>query len=152
MRATTSYTSKGQRVGGAVPEDINRSVFFFFHEEIEFVETEIRVFVDWNHIDHELKRRRHPRSLYSWCTRRIVQNEASACRNLVAFLREKRTTCLSVGVKLCLKDGLLLFSCSKEVRARRYLKLGKDLQLRKTLLFTTVLITSNGRLDQRVWF
>ena len=41
-----SYTSKGQRVGGAVPKDINRSVFFFFREEIEFVETEIRVFAD----------------------------------------------------------------------------------------------------------
>ena len=42
----TSYTSKGQRVGGAVPKDINRSVFYFFREEIEFVETEIRVFAD----------------------------------------------------------------------------------------------------------
>ena len=32
-------------VGGAVPKDINGSVFFF-REEIEFVETEIRVFAD----------------------------------------------------------------------------------------------------------
>ena len=39
----TSYKSKGQRVGGAVPKDINRSVFFSFREEIEFVETETRV-------------------------------------------------------------------------------------------------------------
>ena len=29
---------------------------------------------------------------------------------------------------------------------------GKDLQFRKKLLFTTALITSNGRLDQRAWF
>ena len=41
-----SYTSKGQRIGGAVSKDINRSVFFFFREEVEFVETDIRVFVD----------------------------------------------------------------------------------------------------------
>ena len=142
----TSYTSKGQRVGGAVPKD-NRPVFFFFREEIEFVETEIKVFADGNHIDRELKRRRHPRSLYTWCTRRIVENEASARRNLLDFLREKRTTCLSVGVKLYLKVRLL-FSCVKEVRARTYLKLGKDLQFRKTSLLTrTVLITSNGRLE-----
>ena len=111
----TSYTSKGQRVGGAVPKD-NRPVFFFFREEIEFVETEIKVFADGNHIDRELKRRRHPRSLYTWCTRRIVENEASARRNLLAFLREKRTRCLSVGVKLYLKVRLLLFSCAKEDR------------------------------------
>ena len=31
-------------------------------------------------------------------------------------------------------------------------KIGKDLQFRKTLFFTTVLITNNGRLDQRTWF
>ena len=42
----TSYTSEGQRVGGAVPKDINRSVFLFFRAEIEFVETEIGVFED----------------------------------------------------------------------------------------------------------
>ena len=71
---------------------------FFFREEIEFVETEIRAFADWNHNDRELKRRRHHRSLYSWCTRRMVVNEASARRNLLALLREKRTTYLSVGV------------------------------------------------------
>ena len=56
------------------------------------------------------------------------------------------------GVKLYLKVRLLLFSCAKEVRARTYLKLGKDLQFRKTSLFTTVLVTSNGRLDQRSRF
>ena len=73
-------------------------------------------------------------------------------RNLVTFLREKRTRCLSVGVKLYLKVRLLLFSCAKEVRARTCLKLGKDPEFRKTSLFTIVLITSNGRLDQRAWF
>ena len=31
-------------------------------------------------------------------------------------------------------------------------KIGNDLQFRKTLFFTTVLITNNGRLDQRTWF
>ena len=45
-----------------------------------------------------------------------------------------------------------IFLCAKEVRARTYLKLGKDLQFRKTSLFITILITSNGRLDQRAWF
>ena len=51
----TSYTFEGQRVGGAVPNDINTSVFFF-REEIQFVETEISVFADSNNIDRELKR------------------------------------------------------------------------------------------------
>ena len=82
----------------------------FFREEIEFVETEIRIFADWNYIDREIKRRRRPRSLYSLCTRRIVENEERASRNLLAFLREKKTTCLSVGVKLYLRVHLLLFS------------------------------------------
>ena len=130
----TSYTSKGQRVGGAVANFINRSVFFFFREEIEFVETEFWVFADWNNIDRELKRRRHSRSRYSWCTRRRVENEESARMNLLAFLREKRTTRLSDGAKLYLKFGLLLFSWAKEVRARTYLNLGKGLQFWKTSL------------------
>ena len=86
--------------------------------------------------------------------RRIVENEASAPRNLLTFLRERRITRFSIGVKLYPKVRLLLFWCAMEVRAinMTYLKLGKCLEFRKTLLFTTVPITSNGRLDERAWF
>ena len=148
----TSYTCKGQRVRGAVSKYINMSAFLFIREEVEFVEAEIGVFAVRDHSDRELKRLRHLRSLYSWSTRRIVENEASARRNLLAFLWQKRTTCLSVGVKLYLKVLLLLFSCAKKVRARTYLKLGQGLHIKKTSLCTTVPITSNGRLGQRAWF
>ena len=82
----TSYTSKGQRVRGAVLKYINMSVFLFLREEVEFVESEIGVFADRDHSDRELKRLRHLRSRHSWCARRIVENEASARRNLLAFL------------------------------------------------------------------
>ena len=111
-----------------------------------------RVCAHWNHIHRELKRRRHPRPLYSWCTRRTVENEWSARRNLLAFLRENRTTCVTLCVKLDLEIRLHPFSCAEEGRARTYLKLGKDLQFWKPSLVTTVLIISNGRLDQRGWF
>ena len=135
MRATLHDVVHVQRTAcwRCCPWRYQQVGLLFFREEIELVETEIRVFADWNHIDRELKRRRHPRSLYSWCTRRIVENEASARRNLLAFLREKSTTCLSVGVKLYLKVRLLLFSCAKEVWAR-ISEVGQGSSIRKTSL------------------
>ena len=74
--------------------------------------------------------------------------------NLLAFLREIRTTCLSDGVKLYLKFVYFSFRGRRkfELGHTEYLNLGKGLQFRKTSLFTTVPISSNGRLDQRAWF
>ena len=104
MRATLNDVVHVQRTAcwRCCPLSCQQVGLLFFHEEIDFVETKNRVVADLNHIDRELKKRRHPHSLYSLCTRRIVENEASACRNWLAFVREKRIICLSVGVKLYL--------------------------------------------------
>ena len=44
-------------------------------------------FADWENIDRELKRRRRSHPIFSWCTRWIKKNEASARWKFLAFVR-----------------------------------------------------------------
>ena len=102
-------------------------------------------FAEWENLDRELKRRCRCHPIFSWCTRRIEKNEASARGKF-------SSVCSSVEDSLleCLRANISRRSSTFDFVSKP--RSGKDLHFTFFSLFITVLITNNGRLDQRAWF